>query len=75
VSVPQSYDQLIGQARDQFRQWAAGMAHGGHRPAPRDLFNAGATLGVEQPAALLEHLTEVARHDPEIIGLGVKDDE
>jgi hypothetical protein len=47
----------------------------GHRPAPRDLFNAGATLGVEQPAALLEHLTEVARHDPEIIGLGVKDDE
>lgn len=73
--MAQSLDQLVSQARNQFRQWAAGMAQGGSRPAPRQLLSAGADLGVEQPADLLEHLAEVARHDPVIIGLGDSDDD
>jgi hypothetical protein len=69
-----TFEQIVCEARGNFRRWAGEVAKGGPRPESRELLHAGATLGVRQPADLLEHLAEVARHDPGIIGLGGNDD-
>jgi hypothetical protein len=62
-------------ARGQFRRWAADVASGKRPPANRDLLHVGAVLRVQQPAVFLEHLAEVARQEPAMIGLGESDDE
>jgi hypothetical protein len=65
---------LARKARGQFRRWAADVANGKRPPANRDLLHVGAVLRVQQPAVLLEHLAEVARQEPAMIGLGEPDD-
>ncbi len=49
-----AHARMIREARGRWRAWAAAIAAGGDWPAPRDILEAGAILGLAEPAAALE---------------------
>jgi hypothetical protein len=67
--MSRSHLEMVREARGTFRRWARDAANDRPRPTNRELLQVGAVLRVQQPAALLEHLAEVARCQPEMIGL------
>lgn len=51
-------DRMRIEAADRWRAWAKDIAAGGQPPLPRDILEAGALLGIEQPGEALEHDAE-----------------
>lgn len=51
-------DRMRIEAADRWRAWAKDIAAGGPPPLPRDILEAGALLGIEQPGEALEHDAE-----------------
>ena len=65
-----AHARMIRDARGRWRAWAAAIAAGGDWPAPRDILEAGAILGLAEPAAALEAdaatLTEMSQAEKNI---------
>jgi hypothetical protein len=65
-----AHARMIREARGRWRAWAAAIAAGGDWPAPRDILEAGAILGLAEPAAALEAdaatLTEMSQAEKNI---------
>jgi hypothetical protein len=65
-----AHARMIRDARGRWRSWAAAIAAGGDWPAPRDILEAGALLGLAEPAAALEAdaatLTEMSQAEKNI---------